>query len=160
MAWNPLDDSLLSSSVLAEGPDVVAVLALLIASADRYGESKLTVPYVASVMRIPNERAAKAFEVLSSPDPWSRNKEAEGRRIQRTEDGTWQIVSHAKYRRIVSKERAAERQAIYMEKKKAAAEKPVSMCDEPGCGEEAIAASGGRSTCSAHAFEQEPGANG
>lgn len=160
MAWNPLDDSLLSSSVLAEGPDVVAVLALLIASADRYGESKLTVPYVASVMRISNERAGKAFDVLSAPDPWSRNKESDGRRIERTDDGYWRIVSHAKYRRIVSKERAAERQAAYLVRKKSAETKPPSLCDEEGCSVEASVAVGGRSVCSAHAFEQEPGATG
>ncbi len=163
MAWNPLDDNLLSSSVLSEGPDVVAVLALLIASADRCGESKLTVPYVASVMRISNERAAKAFEILSNPDPWSRNKEADGRRIEHTEEGTWRVVSHAKYRRLASKEMAVERQLKYMKNKKAAASKPPAICDEPGCGAEAIVASGGRSTCSVHSFDaavREPGAEG
>ncbi len=157
MAWNPLDDSLLSSSVLAGGPDVVAVLALLIASADRFGESRITVPYVAGALRMSEERVAAAFDFLSSPDPWSRNKDAEGRRIARTEDGSWRLVSHQKYRERASKAKAAERQAEYMARKK---EKARDLCDEPGCGESGFSAVGGRMRCSKHALAEEPGAEG
>ena len=75
MSWNPLDESLLSSSILAEGPDVVATWALLIASANKYGVSNLTVPAVASLLRISDERAEQAFAVLAAPDKHSRNKD-------------------------------------------------------------------------------------
>jgi hypothetical protein len=122
MGWNPLDESLLSSSILAEGPDVVATWALLVASADRFGESHLTVPFVASVLRISDERVEKAFEVLSSPDKRSRNKEHEGRRIVPV-DGGWLLVSHAKYRERASKFAAAERQSRYLARMKQRQEK-------------------------------------
>lgn len=118
MGWNPLDESLLSSSILAEGPDVVATWALLIASADRYGESRLTIPFVASVLRISDERVEKAFEILKAPDKRSRNKEHDGRRIIASEDG-WLLVSHAKYRERASRMAAAERQQRYLERMKA-----------------------------------------
>lgn len=117
MGWNPLDESLLSSSVLAEGPDVVATWALLIASADRMGESHLTVPFVASVLRISDERAEKAFAVLAGPDKRSRNKEHDGRRIIPV-DGGWLLVSHAKYREKASRMNAAERQSRYLARMK------------------------------------------
>src|SRR5713226_3533124 len=108
MTWNPLHDALLSSSVLAEGPDVVATWALLIASADRNGESELTVPFVASVLRISDDRAEEAFRVLSSPDSRSRNRESEGRRIVPLNGGRWSLVSHALYRKRASKQAAAD----------------------------------------------------
>lgn len=120
MAWNPLDDALLSSSILAEGPDVVATWTLLLASSNRHGESSLTIPFVASVLRIPDERAALAFEILSSPDPQSRNKAHEGRRIIQTDEGTWLLVSHIKYREKASRYAATERQARYEARRKAA----------------------------------------
>lgn len=123
MTWNPLDDALLSSSLLAEGPDVVATWAIFIASADRYGETQLTVPYVASLLRISDERVKKAFAILSAPDPHSRNKEQDGRRIVKVEDGGWLLVSHAKYREKASRMAAAERQARYLARMKARQER-------------------------------------
>ena len=118
MAWNPLDESLLSSSILAEGPDVVAAWMLLLASADRFGETHLTVPFVASVLRISEERVDVAFAVLAGPDKRSRTKEHDGRRIIPSGDG-WLIVSHAKYREKASRMKAAERQERYLERMKA-----------------------------------------
>ncbi len=122
MTWNPWDDSLLSSSILAEGPDVVATWALLVASANRFGVSDLTIPAVASLLRISDERSGKAFDVLSSPDKYSRNKEENGRRIIRMEDG-WLLVSHAKYREKASRMGAADRQARYLARMKARQER-------------------------------------
>jgi hypothetical protein len=122
MGWNPLDESLLSSSLLSEGPDVVATWALLIASANRQGESHLTVPFIASVLRISEARVEAAFEVLTSPDKRSRNKEHGGRRIIAVEDG-WLLVSHAKYREKASRMKAAERQERYMARMKARQER-------------------------------------
>lgn len=122
MGWNPLDESLLSSSLLSEGPDVVATWALLIASANRQGESHLTVPFIASVLRVSEERVEAAFEVLTSPDKRSRNKEHGGRRIIAVEDG-WLLVSHAKYREKASRMKAAERQERYIARMKERQEK-------------------------------------
>ena len=126
MGWNPLDESLLSSSLLSEGPDVVATWALLIASANRQGESHLTVPFIASVLRVSEERVEAAFEVLTSPDKRSRNKEHGGRRIIAVEDG-WLLVSHAKYREKASRMKAAERQERYIARMKARQEREAGQ---------------------------------
>ena len=120
MAWNPLDSDLLSSSILINGPDVVALWTLLLASADKHGESYITVPFVASALQISKERVKAAFEILQAPDLDSRNKELEGRRIVKTDDETgWLIVSHAKYQDKISADRAAMRAAAYRERKRA-----------------------------------------
>lgn len=148
MSWNPLHDSLLSSSILSEGPDVVAVWAIFIASANRYGVSDVTIPFVASMLRISDERAEEAFRVLSSPDPKSRNKASQGRRIMPEGDG-WFVVSHAKYREKASKESAARRQAEYRDRKK------TETCERVGCAKKAEAAVEGLRVCSEHAFGVE-----
>ena len=93
MAFTPLDEGLLTSTLLKEGPDVVAIWALVMADSakDRYGRTKMTPIAAASLLRISDERARAAFAVLSAPDPDSRNKEHEGRRLvpTRTGSGSW-----------------------------------------------------------------------
>ena len=96
----------------------MATWALLLASADRLGESHLTVPFVASVLRISDERAEAAFAVLTAPDKRSRNKDQEGRRLVEVPGG-WLLVSHAKYREKASRMGAADRQARYLARMKA-----------------------------------------
>jgi hypothetical protein len=160
-SWNPLFASLLTSSVLAEGPTVVAVWMMLLASADRYGESDLTPPAVASLLRISTEQAAAAFEILASPDRFSRTLDCEGKRIVRTAEGRWLIVSHTKHRRLASKEAAAERQRRHRERVRAEQEmQGLPRCEAPGCTNVAAGDLEGRKVCTEHAFEREPGEEG
>lgn len=120
MSWTPLDEGMLNSSLLKEGPTPVAIWTLLMASSDRYGVSKLTPSAAASLLRISDAEAIKAFEVLKGKDPDSRNTDMNGRRIVRTEEGYWALVSFDKYRKITSKANAAERQRKYIARKKEA----------------------------------------
>lgn len=115
--WNPLAVSLLTSSVLGHGPDVLAVWTLLMASADRHGHTDVSASYMADALRVDIARVDAALEVLASPDPRSRNKDQQGRRIV-PGDGGYYLVSHAKYRALANKAKAAQRQARYAERKK------------------------------------------
>ena len=166
MSYTPLDRGLLTSTLLKEGPDVVAVWTLILASADKLGESDMQPSVAASLLRICDERAEAAFAVLSAPDPESKNKEHGGRRIRPCEDGKWLIVSHAKYQHLASRAAATERNRRYearLKERDARAEATASTCNEPGCGEPAEAAVGGRKVCTAHAFDgkdREPGEEG
>jgi hypothetical protein len=114
---------MLTSTLLKEGPTPVAIWALILASCDRYGVSKLTASAAASLLRIKDEDAELAFAVLQGDDSGSRNKDKHGQRIFKNEEGHYVVVSYPKYRRMASKSRAAERQAEYRERcKKAAVE--------------------------------------
>lgn len=117
MGYNPLFDSLLGSSLLVEGPDVVAVWALLLASADRAGISEWTAPAMAGLMRISEERVDRALEILSSPDPRSKSKREEGRRIIKDVGGGWFVVNHDIYRDKARREASAERMARSRERR-------------------------------------------
>jgi hypothetical protein len=166
VSYTPLDHGLLTSTLLKQGPDVVAVWALILASTDKLGESDMQPSIAASLLRISDERAEEAFALLSAPDPQSKNKEREGRRILPCEDGKWQVVSHAKYQRLASRAGATERQRRYearLKERETKAEAAADACDEPGCGKPAEAAIGGRKVCTAHAFDgacREPGEEG
>jgi hypothetical protein len=116
MAYTPLDSDLLTSTLLKEGPVVVSAFVLILASRDRFGETSLQPATVASLLRIADDEADEAFRVLSSPDPLSRNRDSEGRRIIPIEDGRWRIVSSEKYQYRASKAAATERQRRHREK--------------------------------------------
>lgn len=119
----------MTSTLLKNGPDVVACWVLLLASCDRNGESTMQPSAAASLLRIGDDRAKAAFAILQEPDPDSRNSEHDGRRLIRQDDGTWFVVSHQKYQWLASKARAAQRQRRYEASKKAReceAAEPVS----------------------------------
>ena len=166
MSYTPLNRGLLTSTLLKEGPDAVAVWALILASADKLGESDMQPSIAASLLRISDERAEAAFDKLSAPDPQSKNKEHEGRRIRPCEDGKWSVVSHGKYQRLASRAAATESNRRYEARRKereAKAEAAADTCDEPSCGRPAETALGGRKVCTAHAFDsgcREPGEEG
>jgi hypothetical protein len=166
MSYTPLHRGLLTSTLLKEGPDVVAVWALILASTDKLGESDMTPSAAASLLRISDERAQAAFDLLAAPDPASKNQEYEGRRIIHREDGKWFVVSHAKYQGLASRAAASDRQRRYEANRKereAQAKAAEDTCDEPVCGRPAETAVGGRRVCTAHAFGgscREPGEEG
>lgn len=118
MAWNPLDDGFLTSTVLKLGPTPVAIWTMLMASADKHGNSKLTPVAAASLLRIGEPEARAAFKALGSPDEDSRNKDDDGRRIVLNTDGTWHLVSHQKYRRMASKAAAVQRTLDWRERRR------------------------------------------
>jgi hypothetical protein len=118
MSFTPLDSGIVTSTLLKNGPDVVACWVLLLATCDRVGESSMQPTAAAGLLRISDERAKVAFAVLQAPDEDSRNKDYDGRRIIPLPEGSWTVVSHHKYQWLASKARASERQRKYEAKKK------------------------------------------
>jgi hypothetical protein len=165
MAFTPLDSNFIFSTIVSEGPDVVATWVLLLASKDKFHESELQAPAVAKLLGIPVERADAAFQCLSSPDARSRHREYDGRRIMRQPSGTWLIVTGDKYQERASRAAAEARKTKY-ERNRAArlanSEASAFICEKYGCTKEASATVAGKRICSAHAMdaEHEPGALG
>lgn len=156
MSYTPLDGGIVTSTLLRNGPDVVACWILLLATCDKLGESSMQPSAAASLLRITDERAKAAFAVLMAPDPDSRNKDQEGRRILPLKGGGWHVVSYQKYQWLASRARAAQRQRKYEANKKARenqAEAGEYICEADGCNQQAEAAHGGRMLCSKHLFD-------
>lgn len=85
-----------------------------------------SIPGLAAVANIPVESCRAGLAKLSAPDPDSRTKEHEGRRIAEVEGG-WLILNGEKYRNFLSKQERNEYQAKLMaERRKVAKLAPVS----------------------------------
>lgn len=140
MAYTVLDSEFAASTMLKHGPDVVAIWMLLLATTDKLGESYMQPSAAASLLRISDERAIRAFEVLQAPDPGSKNVEMEGRRIVRQGNGKWLVVSHGKYQARASRSWATERQKAYLRRLK----EQESLVADEGEAEERIDAFKGK----------------
>jgi hypothetical protein len=140
-SWNPIFSSLKTSSILIEGPEVVAVWALFLADADQNGVSTLTVPFIAQVLfKGDVDAAQKAVDVLCRPDPHSKNTAFEGRRIVPTsevgitEAGPWFLTTHEEHRKKmeVRREKDRVRQQRHRARQKAGVGAKAAC---PDCGE-------------------------
>lgn len=121
--FTKLFSSITQSTVWQEPDHVRIVWITMLALADRNGEVQASVPGLAHSARVSLENTLNALQVLTNPDPYSRTKDNDGRRIEEV-DGGWALLNHAKYRAKLSEEdrRAykADKQRKYRERDKAA----------------------------------------
>ena len=93
--------------------------------ADRNGEIMASIPGVARSAGVTLDECVQSLERLKSPDPWSRTKTLDGRRIQEIEGG-WEIINYRYYRELMSErqkaEASADRSRRYRARKKAGIE--------------------------------------
>lgn len=93
-----LSSKLITSSLWAtETPEAKVLWITLLAMKDRSGNVSGTVPGLARMAGISIEDTEAALQRFQEPDPYSRTKENEGKRIVPTEDG-WHLLNHEKYR--------------------------------------------------------------
>lgn len=75
----------------------------MLAICDKNGEVHASIPGLARVAGISVEDAESAINKFMSPDKYSRTSDNEGRRIAAI-NGGWELLNHAKYRLMASKE--------------------------------------------------------
>jgi len=113
MAYTKLD-STLTDSTIWQAPDTTRIVWItMLAMADQNGYVGASVPGLAGRARVPLQACIDAISSFEAPDPWSRTKEHEGRRIAPAEGG-WVLLNHAKYRAIQSADDRRERSRIAM----------------------------------------------
>lgn len=101
MAYGKLFDSIFDSSINEEELPVRWVFVTMIALSDREGVLDITRNALARRANVTRRQVTKAIEILSSPDPDSRNDELDGRRIipiDSHRDWGWIVVSKKNYR--------------------------------------------------------------
>jgi hypothetical protein len=96
-SWSPLFGDILTSTIWQEDDSTRLVWIAMLAMKDANGKVSASVPGLAHVARVSIEDTRKALKTLESPDPESRTKEHEGRRIEKI-DGGWIILNHFKHR--------------------------------------------------------------
>ena len=95
--YTKLFSSIVTSTVWREGKETKIMWVTMLALADKDGVVEGSIPGLADMARLTVDEARAAIEILSAPDPDSRSKEAEGKRLVPI-DGGWLLVNHAKYR--------------------------------------------------------------
>lgn len=108
-----LFDSIIHSTIWQEEAHVKVVWVTMLALADSKGEVQASIPGLAKASGVSLEQCLESLALFMSPDPYSRSKDDDGRRIQEIRGG-WELINYKHYRDLKSseqeKENAAERQ--------------------------------------------------
>jgi hypothetical protein len=110
MAYAKVHQSILQSSLWCEDSDTKVVWFTLLALANKHGEVQASIPGLARTAGVAIDKCSEAIDKFTSPDKYSRTKDADGRRLLEI-DGGWALTNYAKYRREASKEDEAEKSA-------------------------------------------------
>jgi len=127
--YTKLFNSIVTSTIWTEDDKTRILWITMLALADQNGEVHASVPGLARLAGIDLESTQKAIECFLSPDPYSRTPDNEGRRIAKI-DGGWELLNHAKYRKMASKEdsKAATAARVRRHRERNA---PVTPCNAP-----------------------------
>ena len=119
--YTKLFASILHSTVWAESQPTRLVWITMLAMCDQYGTVSSSVPGLARAAGVSRQECDNALKSFLSPDPDSRTKDYEGRRIEAV-DGGWLLLNHGKYRELMSADdrraKDAERQARHRQRKR------------------------------------------
>lgn len=119
--YTKLFSEIIMSTVWRENDKTRIVWITMLAIRDRWHVVNASIPGLADAARVSISDCREALHILSSPDPDSRSKDFEGRRIKEV-DGGWLILNGEKYRNKMSLDERREynriKQAEYRGKKK------------------------------------------
>lgn len=122
--YTKLFSSILASSVWCSNKETKILWITLLAMAGKDGIAETSTPGLARAAGLTIEETERGLVELRSPDPFSRTKEHEGRRIEPV-DGGWVLLNHAKYREKMSiDERRKYKREKQKEYRKRDAKKP------------------------------------
>ena len=110
MSYTKLFNSILTSSVWGECHTTRIVWITMLALANQNGEVEATIPGLARLASVTIEECETAIACFLAPDPYSRTKADNGRRIEKI-DGGWYLLNYAEHRRRASKADATEKNA-------------------------------------------------
>lgn len=127
MQFVKLFNSILDSTIWQEPIQTKVVWITMMAMCDRDGEIHASIPGLAVRAGVSVPECEAALACMLSPDPYSRTKADEGRRIAEI-DGGWVLLNHGKYRELLS----AEERREYNRKKKAGYRAREKAAEEAG----------------------------
>lgn len=119
--YTKLFTDILTSTIWGEDDKTRIVWITMLALRDRNHKVSASIPGLARQANVDLESCEAAVRKLESPDPYSRSKEHEGRRIEAV-DGGWMILNGEKYRSKMNDDERREyqrnKQAEYRKRKK------------------------------------------
>jgi hypothetical protein len=106
-------------SMLGAGLEVFGVWNYMLANCDAKGRVEMNPFLVAVLLGCSTEGVQRGLDYLASPDPKSRTKDHEGRRIEREGEYLYHIFNHEKYRGIRDEADRREYQRQWVKGKRA-----------------------------------------
>lgn len=97
--YTKLFSSITESTVWSEAYSTRIVWVTLLAMVDQHGCAYASIPGLARRANVTVDEARVAIDSFLAPDPDSRTKDNEGRRIVEI-DGGWKLINHGKYDQI------------------------------------------------------------
>lgn len=132
--FTKLFNSIIASSIWSEDDKTRLMWITMLASADPAGYVSGSIPGMAAMARMSLQEAEKSIVALCTPDPYSRSKEYEGRRLTEVEGG-WLILNYLKYRQPrdpeTRREQNRQAQQRFREKHRVSKSKPKSANISP-----------------------------
>lgn len=95
--FSKLFSSITDSSVWSESHETVRVWITMLAMADQHGYVGAAVPGLAARARVTLEECEIALAKFLAPDPYSRSKDHDGRRIEVSDRG-WVLLNYPRFR--------------------------------------------------------------
>ncbi len=114
IGYTKLFSTIVTSTVWQEDSDTKVVWVTMLALADSEGRVDATVPGLANIARVSVANTRRAIQKFLNPDPDSRTKDFDGRRIEEIPGG-WRLLNHAKYRQKMN----ADERREYLRQKQA-----------------------------------------
>lgn len=105
--YTKLFSSILASTIWRETNETRIVFITMLALANADGVVEASVPGLADLARVNLSACEEALQALQQPDPYSRTKDHDGRRIEPV-DGGWLLLNHSRYRERVNTEERRE----------------------------------------------------
>jgi hypothetical protein len=119
MPYAKLDCGILRSSIWDESPEVLKLWIAFLAMKDENGFVQGTRTGIHRESNLPKDVFDRCLKYLESPDPLSKSKEYEGRRIEEVEGG-WIVLNADKYqaREDMKRQKTRERVRKWRERQK------------------------------------------
>lgn len=95
--FSKLFASIVTSTIWREPDHIRIVWVTMLATCDKHGVVLASIPGLAAIANTSLEHCLDALDRLMSPDPWSRTKDHDGRRIEEVRGG-WRLLNHSRYR--------------------------------------------------------------
>ena len=95
--FTKLFSTLITSTLWQEDDHTRIVWITMLALTDHNGYVAASMPGLAHAARVTHEQCEAALALMVRPDPHSRTKDNEGRRLEEV-DGGWQLLNYEKYR--------------------------------------------------------------
>jgi hypothetical protein len=108
VGYAKLFSQIIHSTIWREDKATKVLWVTMLAMADKDGVVEASLPGLADAARIELEECLTGLQVLMNPDPYSRTKDFDGRRIMEV-DGGWALLNYPKYRAIKSEEEVREK---------------------------------------------------